>query len=242
MAFDEPLHCRLDAFTALRDELAELETTAGLVRAVVAVAMHELDQDEADPMRVVMQLDDLADQVRSRVVGSAPRALLAHAHHVLFEDARFRGNLGDYDDPANSYLPRVLKARLGLPILLTLVYKAVLERLDIPTFGINAPGHFLAAVPAVTVGSIISKRDDLALIDPFSGGALLSRDEAIHRIAQNAGQDLLLDENVDLLPVATHKQWLTRILTNLQIGFDRRGQVDDSRAMAEMIWLVEQEG
>lgn len=242
MPFDEPLHCRLDAFTALRDELAELETTNGLVRAVVAVAMHELDDDEADPMRVMLQIDDLADQIRGRVVNHAPRALLAHAHHVLFEEARFRGNLGDYDNPANSYLPRVLKTRLGLPIMLTLVYKAVLERLDIPTFGINAPGHFLAAVPAVTVGSVVSKRDDLALIDPFCGGTLLSREEAIHRIAQNAGSDLLIDENVDLLPVATHKQWLTRILTNLQVGFDRRGQVDDSRAMAEMIWLVEQQG
>ena len=187
-------------------------------------------------------LDDLADQVRGRVVGNAPRALLAHAHHVLFEEARFRGNLGDYDNAGNSYLPRVLKTRLGMPIILTLVYKAVLERLGIPTCGINAPSHFLAAVPAVTVGSIVSKRDDLAIIDPFCGGVLLSRDEAIHRIAQNAGSDLLLDENVDLLPVATHKQWLIRILQNLHMGFDRRGQVDDSRAMSEMIWLVEQEG
>ena len=242
MSFYEPMHCRLDAFTALRDELVDLETTDGLVRAAVAVSMHEMDPDEADPLRVMTMLDDLADQVRGRVVGDSPRALLAHAHHVLFEEARFRGNLGDYDNPANSYLPRVLKTRLGLPILLTLVYKAVLERLDIPTFGINAPSHFLAAVPAVAVGSISSQRDDLALIDPFCGGKLLSRSEAVHRIAMNADGDMLLDENVDLLPLATHKQWLIRIITNLHMGFDRRGQVDDSRAMSEMIWLVEQEG
>ena len=242
MSFDEPMHCRLDAFTALRDELAELETTDGLVRAAVAVAMHELDDDEADPIRVMLLLDDLADQVRGRVVGNAPRALLAHAHHVLFEEARFRGNLGDYDNAANSYLPRVLKTRLGMPILLALIYKAVLERLGIATCGINAPGHFLAAVPALTVGSIASQRDELALIDPFCGGKLLSRNEAIQRIAQNADGDLLLDDSMDLLPIATHKQWLVRILNNLHLGFDRRGQVDDSRAMSEMIWLVEQEG
>lgn len=242
MSFYEPMHCRLDAFTALRDELIGLETTDGLVRAAVAVAMHELDPEEADPLRVMGMLDDLADQIRCRVVANDPRALLAHAHHVLFEEARFRGNLGDYDNQANSYLPCVLQKRLGLPILLTLVYKAVLERLDIPAFGINAPGHFLAAVPAAIVGSIVSKRDDLALIDPFCGGMLLSRDEAIQRIAQNADSDLLLDENMDLLPVATHKQWLTRILNNLHMGFDRRGQVEDSRAMSEMIWLVDQEG
>lgn len=242
LSFYEPVHCRVDAFTALRDELDELETSDGLVRAAVAVSMHELEDDEADPLRVMGLLDDLADQIRGRVLSQSPRALLAHAHHVLFEEARFRGNLGDYDSAANSYLPRVLKTRLGLPILLTLVYKAVLDRLGVPVLGINAPGHFLAAVPAVTVGSVVSKRDDFALIDPFCGGTLLTREEAIQRIGQSADGDLLLDANIDLLPVATHKQWLIRILNNLHMGFDRRAQVEDSRAMSEMIWLVEQEG
>ena len=242
MSFYEPLHCRLDAFTALRDELAGLETTGGLVRAAVAASRHEMEPDEADPLRVATMLDDLADQIRGRVVGSAPRALLAHAHHVLFDEARYRGNLGDYDNPVNSYLPRVLKTRLGQPIMLTLVYKAVLERLDIPVFGINAPSHFLAAVPAETVGSVDHLHDEFALIAPFCGGKLMSRSEAIDRIVQNADGDTVLDETVELLPIATHKQWLVRILSNLHIGFARRGQVDDSRAMSEMIWLVEQEG
>lgn len=242
MSSFEPIYTRLDAFTALRDELADLETTDGLIRATVAVAMHEMDADEADPLLVKVALDDLADQILGRVVGDDPRAMVAHAHYVLFEEARFRGNLGDYDNPANSYLPRVIKTRLGLPILLCLVYKAVLERLGIPTVGINAPGHFLAAIPAVAVGSINSAVDDLAYIDPFCGGILLSREEAIARIAKTADGDLLLDENSDMLPIATHKQWLTRILHNLHNGFDRRGQLEDSRAMAEMIGLIQQAG
>ena len=124
MSLFEPMHCRLDAYTALRDQLPWLGSTDGLVRAAVAVSMHELS--EADLIGVETTLDGLADQVRERVVGNSPRALVAHAHQVLFEDARFRGNLGDYHDPANSYLPTVLKTRLGLPITLTLIYKAVL--------------------------------------------------------------------------------------------------------------------
>ncbi|MGB0768659.1 MAG: transglutaminase family protein [Phycisphaeraceae bacterium] len=239
MSSFEPNYSRLDAFTALRDELDELESTEGLVRAAVAVAMHELD-DEADALQVKVAIDDLAEQVRHRVVGDDPRAIIAHAHHVLFEEARFRGNLGDYDQPANSYLPRVLTTRLGLPILLCLVYKAVLERLGIPAVGINAPGHFLAAIPAAAVGSINAARDQLAYIDPFCGGVLLSRDEAIDRIVQAAGDALILDESADLLPIATHKQWLTRILHNLHRSFRRRGQHEDSRAMAEMIGLLNQ--
>lgn len=236
MTYFEPMHCRLDAFTALRDQLPQIETTDGLVRAAVAVSMHELS--EADLLGVETALDDLAEQVRFRVVSDDPRALVAHAHHVLFEEARFRGNLGDYDDPANSYLPTVLRTRLGLPITLVLIYKAVLERVGVPAVGINAPGHFLAGVPSAAVGALRSP-SALAFIDPFAGGRLLDRHDALSRVIKTAGGDLLLDENTDLLPVATHKQWLVRMIRNLHNGFDKRGQRDDVRAMAEMMRLVE---
>lgn len=233
----EPMHCRLDAFTTLRDQLPALETTDGLVRAAVAVSMHQ--RGDADPTAVQTELDDLADQVLERVFGDDPRALVAHTHHVLFEEARFRGNLGGYDDPNNSYLSHVLRTRLGLPITLVLIYKAVLERVGVPAVGINAPGHFLAGVPAVAVGAL-ANRQALAFIDPFAGGRLLGRDEALQRVIKSAGGDLLLDENTDLLPVATHKQWLMRIIRNLCHGFERRGLADDRHAMDEMLRLVDE--
>lgn len=239
MTYFEPLHCRLDAFTALRDQLPNLETTDGLVRAAVAVSMHELG--EADILGVETTLDDLAVQVQDRVFGDDPRALVAHAHHVLFEEARFRGNLGDYDEPANSYLPTVLQTRLGLPITLALIYKAVLERVGVPAVGINAPGHFLAGVPSAAVGALRSS-SPIAFIDPFAAGRLLERDDAIARVIKAAGGDLLLDETTDLLPVATHKQWLLRMIRNLHVGFERREQPDDVHAMAEMMRLVEADG
>lgn len=236
MTYFEPLHCRLDAFTALRDQLPFLESTDGLVRSAVAVSMHELS--EADLIGVEATLDDLARQVQDRVMSNDPRALVAHTHHVLFEEARFRGNLGEYDEPGNSYLPRVLRTRLGLPITLVLIYKAVLERVGVPAVGINAPGHFLAAVPAPAVGALRTPHE-LAFIDPFAAGRLLDRNEALARVIRAAGGDLLLDENTDLLPVATHKQWLLRLIRNLRLAFERRGQREDVHAMAEMMRLVE---
>lgn len=235
----DPLYSRIDAFTALRDQLPSLGTTDGLVRAAVAVSMHELG--DADWVETEATLDDLAEQVQGRVMGNDPRALVAHAHAVLFDEARFRGNLGDYDEPANSYLPKVLQTRLGLPITLTLVYKAVLERLGIPVMGINAPGHFLAGIPSSAVGNTQNPQG-LSIIDPFLGGRLLSRDEALDRIVQATGGDLVLDASEDLLPLATHKQWLMRIIRNLQLCFTKSGQTEDARAMEEMLALVNAEG
>lgn len=236
MTFYDPLHCRIDAFTFLRDQLPDLHTTRGLVRSVVAVSMHELD--DADPVKIEAELDDYAQQVLDRVVGADPRALLAHAHLLLFEEARFRGNLGDYDNPRNSYLSTVLRTRLGLPISLTLIYKAVLDRIGVPVVGINAPGHFLAGVAAETTG-LVNPASTIALIDPFAGGRLLTRKDALQRVANLAGPSLLLDG--DLLAPATHKQWLLRLIRNLMAGFERRDQADDLAAMLEMSRLVEDE-
>lgn len=239
MSFFEPMHCRIDAFTALRDQLDELDTTDGLVRAAVAVSMHELD--EADLFHVEMTLDDLAEQVQGRMMSNNLRAIVAHAHHVLFEEARFRGNKGDYESPSNSYLPRVLQTRLGLPITLVLVYKAVLERLGVPVLGINAPGHFLAAIRGSASGDTQTP-GGLTIIDPFAGGRLLSREEALDRVIEATAGNLMLNEAIDFLPVATHQEWLIRIIRNLHLSFERRGQTEDAYAMVEMIRLVETEG
>ena len=50
------------------------------------------------------------------------------------------------EDPANSYLPAVLRTKRGLPITLVLIYKCVAEGVGLVVRGINSPGHFLAAV------------------------------------------------------------------------------------------------
>lgn len=249
----KPLHCRPCAFEALAEELEALDTTRGLLRCAVAVSMHQLDDADAD--EVEGQIDALAGSVTDRVHGGNPRALLAHAHAVLFEEARFTGNKADYYSPFNSYLPRILKTRKGLPISLALLYKCVLETVGLRVRGINAPGHFLAGVcdaptpaPGKTAGS---GRDDQTpgggvessggggwlLIDPFHGGTVLSREEAFTRIEEIAGGSVVRDDA--LLRPATHAEWLTRLIQNLVTAFDRIDRPDDVAAMLEMRSLVE---
>jgi len=109
--------------------------------------------------------------------------LLAHLHATLFDEEGYRGNTEDYYHPYNSYLPAVMETRHGLPITLTLLYKAVAERLGLRVEGINAPGHFMGAVRR-------DARDEGAgvlLVDAFDGGRMLSRDEALERVEAITG-------------------------------------------------------
>lgn len=230
-----PLHCRAEAFEALADELDALDTTRGLLRCAVAVSMHQLD--DARPDAVEEAVDELASSVCERMTSDSVRAAIAHAHEVLFEEARFGGNNEDYYNPHNSYPSSVLKTRSGLPISLVLIYKCVLEQLGVSVMGINAPGHFLAGV--LDPGQGGTKRS-LMLIDPFHGGRLLTRDEAFDRIEDVAGGAVIRDDS--LLRPASHRDWLVRMIQNLVGSFDRLGRRDDMAAMLELRALVESVG
>ena len=221
-----PHYCRPAAFESFAAQLPRIDTTDGLVHAAIAVSMHELDKVE--PRQIDDELTSLAYSVRSRVRSKQPRALLAHLHQVLFDDLGLAGNSEDYYNAENSYLPAVLKSRRGLPILLSLIYKCVAERVGLTVHGVNSPGHFVVAVELA---------EQLSLIDPFHRGRVLSREEMSEQVAQLTGQ-MLLRPN-DALPLATHRQWIARILVNLIGVFSQHGPPESLNAMRELLGLLE---
>ena len=228
MGGNSPAFCRPAAFEAFARQLADADSAEGLFRAAWAIAQHE--RPDADLAAGETVVENVAAAVRRRVRSRTPEALLTHLHDLLFDVLGFRGNEDDYYDPANSYLPDVLRTRRGLPITLTIVYRRVATGLGLTVHGVNAPGHFLAEVELDGGGS------KAMYVDPFFGGALLSAEEAYARIAQTTGQ--ALDPSPVHLSRATPRQWLGRMLHNLQAIFARTGRERDVYAMQELELLL----
>ena len=219
-----------------------LDGEAGLLNACCAVALHARAADgddaaEADPAAVAFQLDELADDVALRygVAGIeavrerakvAPQGVMAHLHAVLFDDAGFRGNGGDYYNAKNSFLPDVLATRRGLPISLALVYKLVADRLGLRCWGVGLPGHFVAGVDC----------GGTAWVDCFHGGRLLDREDAADRVAACAGPEAGFDD--DMLRPVTHRHWVTRLIQNLLQTYTTAGRHQDVAAMLELELLL----
>jgi regulator of sirC expression with transglutaminase-like and TPR domain len=216
-----PICCDTRAYRSLSDELGSLETPGGLVRAAVAIARHQMCT--VDLGEVEGTIARYASTVARRVRGPQTQAILAHLHQLLFEEEKFTGNTQDYYNPMNSYLPHVLTSRIGLPITLCLVYKAVADRLGLNVWGMGMPGHFLAAVNA----------DRRAMwIDPFAGGRVVTLEEVRHRMVSQFGKDLEWSDQF-LSPV-NHRYWITRLLQNLISAFGREGHYSDVAAVLEM--------
>jgi len=224
----QPAYCRPAAYRLFQQQLASVETGVGLFRAALAIALHE--KPEVDLAEVETIVENLSGAVANRVHSRRTPALMAHLHDVLFDVFGLRGNIDDYFNPANSYLSDVLRSQQGLPITLVLIYKRVAEPLGLTVHGVNAPGHFLAEVEA-------GGRSGRSLyIDPFFGGGVLSEAEVVERVHQATGLDVVLTPN--LLRRATHRQWLGRMLNNLQAAFAALGQERDVYAMQELQALL----
>ena len=235
-----PAYCRPAAYLAFAREVPHVETTRGLFRGAYAIALHE--RPHSDVAEGEAMIDSLAETVRSRVRSPNPEARLAHLHDVLFDVVGLRGNEEDYYNPANSYLPDVLRTRRGLPITLTLVYKCVAEGVGLTVHGINAPGHFLAAVECDDADGAADARgatNGIAgsmYVDPFYGGGLLTENDVFARIAETTGRHV--PRSQALLARATGRQWLERMLLNLQAAFATLGRERDLLAMQELAALL----
>ena len=220
-----PMCCSPRSFKLLLRQVEVINSPDALLHGAVAIAMHQMeDVDVADVDATVQRY---ADVVRSRVRGRQQQAIFAHLHEFLFDEQGFGGNTDDYYNPSNSYLPAVIQTKRGLPITLSLLYKAVSERLGLRTWGVGLPGHFL--VGAEMDGAPI-------LIDPFAKGRIVSRDEAHARLQEMFGEEVEWSD--ELLRPASNRHWLTRILQNLLNVFGSSNHFADVAAVLEMEMLL----
>ena len=216
-----PLYCNQIAFDSFVSQLGQIETNDGLCNAVTAIAMHF--DPQVSPQLVSLELDAIANQVISRVTSGSKRAMTAHLHQVLFSELGFRGDTVNFSDPNNSFLPSVLECKRGIPITLSLIYKLVAERCGLNVVGINAPGHFLVR---------LDLKNERMIIDCFSGGVLLSADEVSARIMNMTACHELADSAAT--DVATHRQWVARILANLIHISSVQNRPEDMAATSEL--------
>lgn len=220
-----PKFCRPEVWDRFTTQLPLLHHTQGLVESASVVAWQIDPTCKID--NIEFQLDALATLCSRGLQSHSPTAAVAHMHRELFEELGYTGNSDDYYSPRNSLLPVVLDTRKGLPVILTLIYKAVGERMGLTVEGINTPGHFLAAVRT---------EDDWMIIDPFQAGRMLTVAEVGKLIENVTGQPLKL--TWEDMPIADHPLWLARIILNLIGIYERTGERQHSGAMKEMLQYI----
>jgi regulator of sirC expression with transglutaminase-like and TPR domain len=216
------------ARTRFRALIHQPEAQLNLAEAALCIAWE--DQRDGQPAESLRELDALAEQARLRLAGlTQPREIVVAFNSYLFGEREFQGNTWQYNDPANSFLDRVLETHAGLPITLSVVYLEVGWRLGLPVAGVALPGHFLARFGAGT---------DAIFIDPFNRGRLWSRAECEAQITTFYGS-ITRELIAQIMEPPSRRAILARILRNLKNIYADREDVPAVLAATERIFLLE---
>lgn len=228
-AMGTPLN--LEAPTALEYFATLVADDASLSVLEAAVAVAQEDLPGVDPQAVLAEVDALAERLRRRIAAdAAPVQKLRLLNRYFFQELGFAGNVNNYYDRRNSYLPEVLRTRRGIPITLALLYVELAQQVGLKANGVSFPGHFL--VKAHLPGGEV-------VIDPFDGRSL-SREALEERLLpyrrRRGGQG---EDAVPLglyLQKAEPRAVLARLLRNLKEI--HRGARDWQRLLAVLDRLV----
>jgi regulator of sirC expression with transglutaminase-like and TPR domain len=174
-----------EAPTALQYFAALVADDASFSVIEAAVAVAQDDEPALDAQGVLAQIDSLADRLKRRIpADAAPLQRLRLVNQYFFQELGFAGNVNDYYDRRNSYLPDVLQTRRGIPITLAMLYIEVASQAGLRASGVSFPGHFLVKLQ-LPRGEVI--------IDPFTGHSL-SREQLDERLVPFRRQRGLVGE------------------------------------------------
>jgi len=212
------------ALEAFAREVNRPADAIDLARA--ALVMGQFEYPDLDVAAYLNRLDHLAELASQTIASSdLPALMLAK---FLFDTLGFTGDSVNYTDPRNSFLNEVLERRLGIPISLSVLFLEVAQRAGVRAEGVGLPGHFIVRV-VLDSGQVI-------YLDPFYGGAILSKADCRERVRMLTGGKLPFDEAF-LNPVNA-RYILTRMLNNLKNFYAAAGDFYRASKVVERLLVM----
>lgn len=199
---------------------------ADVAEGALLIALEEYPR--LDVEGELARIDDLAEKVLDRSDRDEPSIFrLGHVHAVLFDQEGFVGNVGDYYDERNSFLNEVLDRKVGLPITLSILFLRVARLVGLDAHGVGLPGHYLAKI-CFDLSEVY--------VDPFHGGRTMSISEIASFLGEISGGQVAL--RADHLRAWSARETLVRVLANLQMIYERKGDVRRRNGAMERIEIL----
>jgi regulator of sirC expression with transglutaminase-like and TPR domain len=211
----------------LRELMQQPEEKVSLAEAALLIAACEYP--DLEHSRYIQRLDAMAATVAGRVPrNSDPFEIITEINRYLYQDEGFSGNSDDFYDPRNSFLNDVLDRKIGIPIMLSTVYLEIASRLHFPLVGVGMPGHFLVKHPYFDI-----------LIDPFSGGQILTEADCEKRMKHVLGESVPFHSSY--LEGVSKLHTVTRMLNNLRNVYVDLRQFPKAHRITELVLALHPE-
>jgi regulator of sirC expression with transglutaminase-like and TPR domain len=130
------------------------------------------------------EINEVIDDLKSKVWLELHDNLTAFEktkviNHVFFNEYKFRGDKAYYTNYKSYYINNVIARKKGSPIMLSIIYLAVAQKLDLPVFGVDLHNNFIIAyIDRLSVKLKLKEQAKLFFyINPFNKGSVFGKDE-----------------------------------------------------------------
>jgi regulator of sirC expression with transglutaminase-like and TPR domain len=157
-------------------------------------------------------------------------------NHILFGSCGFSGNADNFFAPQNHFINQLIETKKGGPVLISIFYSLISQRLGLPIYPVSLPRNFLVAYKnryGHTGSGGEVEQSVLFYVNPFNQGSVLGRKDIEQFLAQN---DIPPKEEY-FLP-CTNSNAVSQLLGSLLISYQKLGtkeKVNDIRTFLDVV-------
>ncbi len=186
-------------------------------------------QSELDEMSTKLNLSIDKMKLNPLIPQDDPLQIIKIINHFLFYQQGFKGNTENFYEPENTFFNDVMDRKKGIPISLSILYLLICKRLNLPTYGVNLPAHFII--------KYVDERDEF-YIDPYNNGIVISKSEAI-KFLSRIGLTKEDFDSISFLKIADDKDIIKRSLNNLVNIYTRSGDTHKTEQLKKIMSYFE---
>lgn len=156
-------------------------------------------------------------------------------NHILYGVCGFTGNIDNFFDPNNHYINTLIETKKGGPVVMSIFYSIVAQRLGMPVFGVSLPKNFLLAYEDRYRQTEDENEPHSVLfyINPFNRGAVLGRKEIEQFLTQNS-----IEHKDEYFKPCSNRTTISQLIASLMISYQKVGNtsiVDDLRMLLDIV-------
>jgi regulator of sirC expression with transglutaminase-like and TPR domain len=186
-------------------------------------------QGELDDMSTKLNISIDKMKMNPLIPQDDPLQIIKIINHFLFYQKGFKGNTENFYEPENTFFNDVMERKKGIPISLSILYLLICKRLNLPTYGVNLPAHFII--------KYVDDKDEF-YIDPYNNGIVISKSEAI-KFLSRIGLTKEDFDSISFLKIADDKDIIRRSLNNLVNIYTRSGDTQKTDQLKKLISYFE---
>jgi regulator of sirC expression with transglutaminase-like and TPR domain len=186
-------------------------------------------QSELDEMSTKLNLSIDKMKLNPLIPQDDPLQIIKIINHFLFYQQGFKGNTENFYEPENTFFNDVMDRKKGIPISLSILYLLICKRLNLPTYGVNLPAHFII--------KYVDEKDEF-YIDPYNNGIVISKSEAI-KFLSRIGLTKEDFDSISFLKIADDKDIIKRSLNNLVNIYTRSGDTQKTEQLKKIMSYFE---